>query len=168
MNSNLFFDFSIDERQKTITVIREFAAAQDMVWQAWTNPEVLDKWWAPKPYVTRTKSFDFGVGGTWLYAMIGPDGNAHWCKADYEKIDLNERFIRTDAFCDEEGNPDVSFPRSTWTVVFEETDTDRTKVTVTIAYKEVDDLRKIIELGFREGFTMALGNLDDVLEQRGV
>ncbi|WP_431215080.1 SRPBCC family protein [Puia sp. P3] len=72
MNPRLQFDFTVNKEKNTIDVQREFAADLDLVWDAWTKPELLDLWWAPKPYQTRTKSMDFREGGFWLYAMISP------------------------------------------------------------------------------------------------
>ena len=85
MNSNLQFDFTVNKENNTVNVIREFAADLELVWEAWTNPEILDLWWAPKPYRTETKSMDFREGGMWLYAMISPENVKHWCKNDYQK-----------------------------------------------------------------------------------
>ncbi|MFN5417545.1 MAG: SRPBCC domain-containing protein, partial [Flavobacteriia bacterium] len=64
---NLAFDFTINKENNTVMVKREFAANLELVWEAWTNPEILDLWWAPKPYKTETKSMDFREGGRWLY-----------------------------------------------------------------------------------------------------
>lgn len=163
MNTNLLFDFSIDRQNKTIAVKREFAAGLDLVWDAWTNPEILDLWWAPKPYQTKTKSMDFREGGHWLYAMISPEGEKHWCRADYKKITKLQSYSGLDAFCDEEGNVNQDFPRAFWTNTFTGND-EVTTVDILITYDELEDLEKIIQLGFKEGFTMALGNLDQYIE----
>lgn len=165
MPKNLMFDFLVSQEGKTIHVKREFAATLDLVWEAWTKPELLDLWWAPKPYQTKTKSMDFKEGGFWLYAMVGPDGDTHWCRADYKKIEALKHFSGLDAFCDENGNVNKDFPRSLWTNVFNE-NAENTIVNITIAYDNVEDLKKIMELGFKEGFTMALGNLDQYFEAR--
>jgi PhnB protein len=84
MNQTLLFDFSVDKKNKTVHVTREFAAQLNLVWDAWTKPELLDQWWAPKPYQTKTKSQTFKEGGYWLYALMGPEGDVHWCRADYK------------------------------------------------------------------------------------
>jgi len=163
MNQILLFDFSVDRKNKTIHVKREFAAQLGLVWDAWTKPELLDLWWAPKPYQTKTKSLDFKEGGYWLYAMVGPEGDVHWCRADYKEIHPLESFSALDAFCDEKGNINQDFPRSFWTNSFNENE-DSTTVDITIKYDELADLEKIIEMGFKEGFTMALENLDQYIE----
>ncbi|HEY1055278.1 MAG TPA: SRPBCC domain-containing protein, partial [Emticicia sp.] len=59
MTSALLFDFIVDKENRTITIKREFDADLAMVWEAWTNPEILDKWYAPKPYRAETQTMDF-------------------------------------------------------------------------------------------------------------
>lgn len=163
MNSNLLFDFTVNKETNTIHVKREFAANLHFVWDAWTKPELLDLWWAPKPYRTVTKSMDFREGGYWHYRMIGPENDCHWCRADYEHIDKHVVFSGLDAFCDEAGTVNTDFPRSHWTNRFSENE-DVTTVNIVIAYQSLADLEKIVELGFKEGFTMALQNLDQYIE----
>ncbi|MCB9261042.1 MAG: SRPBCC domain-containing protein [Flavobacteriales bacterium] len=163
MNSNLQFDFIINKQNNTVHVKREFAADLPLVWEAWTNPDILDQWWAPKPYRTQTKSMNFSEGGTWLYAMISPENEMHWCKNDYEKIEHQKSFSGLDAFCDEKGNTNTDMPRTLWTNTFTQ-EKNTTIVNIVAQYDSLADLEKIIELGFKEGFTMALGNLDQYLE----
>lgn len=163
MKKNLLFDFTVDKKNNTVNVKREFAADLNLVWSAWTDPKILDLWWAPKPYQTKTKSMDFRVGGSWLYAMVSPQGETHWCRADYKKIDTLKSFSGLDAFCDEKGTVNTDFPRTLWTTAFIE-NKDTTTVNITAKYDSLADLEKIIQLGFKEGFTMALANLDQYLE----
>ncbi|MBH2003826.1 MAG: SRPBCC domain-containing protein [Sphingobacteriia bacterium] len=162
MNSNLLFDFSVNKENKTIHVKREFAANLDLVWKAWTTAELLDQWWAPKPYRNQTKSLDFREGGHWLYAMISPKEEIFWCKQDYKEIDLLASFSGLDAFCDESGNINPDFPRSLWENHFSE-EADSTTVNITISYDSLADLEKTVEMGFKEGFTMGMQNLDELL-----
>ena len=165
MNSNLLFDFTVNKEDKTITVNREFAAELELVWLAWTKPELLDQWWAPKPYQTKTKSMDFREGGTWLYAMFSPEGEAHWCRADYKQIAPLKSFAGLDAFCDENGTINPEFPRSLWTNSFTQNN-QKTTVNIVICYEQLEDLEKIIQLGFKEGFTAAMNNLDQYIESQ--
>lgn len=162
MNSNLTFDFTVNQENKTLHISREFNAELALVWDAWTKPEILDLWWAPKPYITQTKSMDFRVNGSWLYRMTSPQGDSHWCKADYLSIEPQQFYSYFDNFCDEQGQVTIKFPNSHWTNVFIEQDS-RTSVNITIQYQSWDDLQKVIEMGFKEGFSMAIDNLDQYL-----
>lgn len=163
MNNNLKFDFIVNKENNTVNVKREFAAGLELVWEAWTNPEILDQWWAPKPYRTETKSMDFREGGMWLYVMISPEDEKHWCKNDYQKIDFQKSFSGLDAFCDEKGTVNTQMPRTLWTNTFIETG-ETTTVDIVARYESLADLEKIISLGFKEGFTMALENLDQYIQ----
>ena len=156
-------NFTVDKENKKIKVKREFASSITKVWSAWTESHLLDQWWAPKPWQTETKTMDFKEGGHWLYAMVGPDGAKHWCRADYKSINPLKSFSGLDAFCDENGNVNETFPRSLWLNEFIDS-SNSTIVNIEITYNELSDLEKIIELGFKEGFTMALKNLDELLK----
>ncbi|MDN3549496.1 SRPBCC family protein [Mucilaginibacter aquaedulcis] len=152
-----------DVANKKINVTRAFAAPVEKVWKAWTDSSILDKWWAPRPWRAETKSLDFKAGGLWLYAMIGPNGEKSWCRVDIKTVSPQQSFTSTARFCDEEGNPDASFPSMHWITQFSAT-VAGTNVDVEISFDNEVDLHKIVEMGFEQGFTMALGNLDEVLE----
>jgi uncharacterized protein YndB with AHSA1/START domain len=161
MKNNLLMDFSVDRKNSTVKVKKEFAAPVSNVWAAWTEKELLDQWWAPKPWRARTKSMDFKVGGQRLYAMVGPQGEEHWALADYTSITPAKNFKFLDAFCDSEGNISKDLPRSHWNVDFSGSG-DSTVVHVEIKHEKLSDLEKIIEMGFKEGFTIALEGLDEI------
>ena len=152
-----------DTANKKLVVVREFDAPVETVWQAWTESDILDKWWAPKPWKAETKKMDFREGGTWLYCMVGPEGPGPWCRADFNTINKHKSFTAVDTFCDEEGNITPDFPAMYWKNVFSKTDTG-TRVVVEISFNKEADIQKILEMGFEEGFTSALGNLDELLE----
>lgn len=163
MNSHLLFDFSVNKENKTIHIIREFDASLEVVWQAWTTPELLDQWWAPEPYHIETKLLDLREGGMWLYAMVSPRDEKMWCKADYKTIETNKLLSWLDAFCDENGNENTIKPRSLWTNNFTEKN-GITTVNIVLQHDKLEDIEKMIEMGFKEGLTMALENLDQYLE----
>lgn len=165
MRSSLLVDFSVNRENNSIDVKREFAANLELVWDAWTTHELLDRWWAPKPWQTKTKSMDFKEGGFWLYTMVSPTGEKHWCRTDYQKIESQKWFSHLDAFSDENGNINNELPRSQWTNIFKE-NADVTTVSVIIKYGKLEDLEKILEMGFKEGFTMALESLNQYLESK--
>jgi uncharacterized protein YndB with AHSA1/START domain len=165
MKNNLMMDFSVDRENSTVNVKREFAAPLSDVWAAWTESELLDKWWAPRPWKARTKSMDFKVGGRRLYAMIGPEGEEHWALSDYTSITPKSNFKYLDAFCDSEGKLNEEFPRSDWNVDFSHSG-EKTLVHVAIKHEKLSDLEMIIEMGFKEGFTSAMEGLDEVFGTR--
>ena len=165
MKANLLMNFDVDKESNKVLVTREFAAPLNRVWAAWTQKELLDQWWAPKPWKAETKILEFREGGHWLYAMVGPEGDQQWCRADYKSISTLHSYKATDAFCDENGTIDNTMPGSDWKNTFTEQG-DKTVVHIEITHKSLEDLEKIIEMGFKEGFTMGLENLDELLESR--
>lgn len=151
-----------DLANKRIIVVREFDGTLEEVWKAWTESEWLDKWWAPRPWKAITKEMNFTEGGHWLYYMAGPNDEKQFCRVDYKTIQPEKSFTAVDAFCDENGNDISGFPNMHWKNTFTKTETG-TEVTVEITFKTEEDLNKIIEMGFKEGFTMAHSNLDELL-----
>ncbi|SIT83675.1 SRPBCC family protein [Pontibacter indicus] len=162
MKKELEFEFSVNKENKTITVKREFAAELPLVWDAYTKSEILDQWWAPKPWKARTKTMDFREGGHWHYAMVGPEGEEHWALANYKTIDPKKRFTAFDGFADAEGvvNPDM--PQSKWEVSFTPKD-EVTLVENLITFDDLSQLETTIQMGFKEGLTMAMEGLDALL-----
>lgn len=152
--------FTKDKENKRLTVVRSFDASLEQVWKAWTTSEILDKWWAPKPYRAETKRMDFTEGGRWLYAMIGPEGDTSWCRVDYGIIEPNKNVSSAVMFCDEEGNENLDFPRMYWNQKFSQTG-DSATVTVEISFDSPEDMDMFLKLGFQEGFTAGLTNLDE-------
>ncbi|MBA3705189.1 MAG: SRPBCC domain-containing protein [Bacteroidetes bacterium] len=159
MEKNSQIQIVKDLLNKKITITRMFDATPEQVWRAWTEKDLLDQWWAPKPWRAETKTMDFKEGGYWLYAMVGPDNTKHWARADYKKIDTNKSFQAVDSFCDESGNKNTNVPSMNWMNEFHATERG-TKVIVEITFKSESDLEKIMEMGFEAGFTSALGNLE--------
>ena len=154
-------DFVVDKQNNKVRVIREFAAPLSKVWAAWTQSELLDQWWAPKPWKAVTKKMEFKEGGHWLYTMVGPEGEEHWCRADFKSVSPMKSFEGIDAFCDPQGKINSDFPVVHWYLNFSE-EKNKTIVNIEIVFDSLADLDKYIEMGFKEGFTMALGNLDEL------
>lgn len=158
-------EFTKDLKNKKLFIAKEFSASPEEVWKAWTDSEMLDRWWAPKPWKAKTKSMVFKEGGAWLYSMIGPEGEEHYARADYEKINPYKSFTVTDAFCDENGNINNELPVMHWKCTFEKS-TKGTVVNVEITFQNENDLNKIIEMGFKEGFEAGLGNLEEIFNKQ--
>lgn len=160
MSINLAMDFSVNKENNTITVKKAFEADLPLVWQAYTDSEILDKWWAPKPWKSRTKSMDFREGGQWLYAMVGPNGEEHWSIANYLEIEDQKRFVAEDGFTDSDGNLNNDLPQSKWDTDFKSIE-GGTLVTFNITYPDLAALEATLEMGFQEGLTSAAEGLDD-------
>lgn len=160
MNNDLQSEFIVDKDKKTVFINREFNAELPLVWDAFTKPELLDQWVAPKPWTSKTKYMDFKVGGKRFYAMVSPEGQEHWSIQEYTSITPKTNFKMHSAFADE--NENAQLPGSEWDYNFSEQD-GKTKLHLMIYNESRERLEKMIEMGFKEGFTMSIENLEQLL-----
>jgi uncharacterized protein YndB with AHSA1/START domain len=156
-------DFVVDKAAKTVYITREFDADLSLVWDAFTKPEILDQWVAPKPFVSKTKSMDFKVGGRRFYAMVSPEGQERWIIQKYMSISPKTNFKMFNVFADKDENPELS--GSEWDYTFNEQN-GKTIVRITIYNESLSRMEKMIEMGFKEGFTSSLTNLENLLASR--
>jgi uncharacterized protein YndB with AHSA1/START domain len=141
-----------------ILITREFDAPKHLVWEAWTNPELVKRWWhANRGEVTHAE-IDLRVGGTWRYVAMTPDGVEVGFHGEYREIVPNERIVSTEAY---EGIPDADANATVNTMTLAEVD-GRTTLTVLVQApsKEVRDA--IIDSGMEAGMQDALDLLEEV------
>ena len=91
-------------RRTTVVIERIFDAPRELVWRALTDPERVKKWWGPEHYDCPAAKIDLRVGGSYRFAMRGPDGQTNWSGGVYREIVPLERIVWTDSFMDEDGN----------------------------------------------------------------
>jgi uncharacterized protein YndB with AHSA1/START domain len=162
MKNTLLFDFVADKKKNTITVKKEFDAGRQLVWDCHTKSELLDKWFAPAPFTTKTKSMDFREGGHWLYAMVDPTGPEHWGRMEYKNIKPIEHYDGLDAFCNENGEVNTNLPRAHWDVTFEEHGAQSLVKTI-VTYNSLTELEIVLNMGMKDGLMSTLERLDDLL-----
>lgn len=158
--TSLQFDFKVDKSTNTVLVDREFDAELALVWDAFTKPEILDQWWAPKPFASKTKVMEFKVGGRRFYAMVSPEGQENWQLQQYTSITPKTNFKYLSVFADKDENPFL--PGSNWDLSFSEHN-GITRVSISIYNESQERMQKMIEMGFKEGFTMTLNELENLL-----
>jgi len=160
MTNNLLFDLTVDKATKTVFITREFDAELSLVWDAFTKPEMLDQWVAPKPWTSRTKYMNFEVGGRRFYAMVSPEGQERWAIQKYTSITPKTNFKLFNAFADKDENPEL--PGSDWDYTFSEKG-EITTVSISIYNESLVRLERMIEMGFKEGYAASMQNLDSLL-----
>jgi uncharacterized protein YndB with AHSA1/START domain len=156
-----------DFKEKSVLVSREFNAPLEKVWRTYTESELLEQWWAPQPWKAETKTMDFSVGGYWLYAMVSPENEKHWGRMDYTAITPHKSFAIKDGFCDEDGNINSSLPVSNGTIVFTTTD-NNTLVEFKMFYSTEKEIETIIEMGFEQGITACLEQLEKLFQENKI
>tara|TARA_Y100001972_G_scaffold127417_2_gene184157 strand:- start:10164 stop:10664 length:501 start_codon:yes stop_codon:yes gene_type:complete len=160
--NTLQFEFLVDKKMNTITVKREFAANRQLIWDCYTKSELLNQWFAPEPFTTKTKSMDFSEGGHWHYAMVDPEGKEYWGWTEYTKIKAIDYYKTLDAFSDSEGNLSRDLPQAEWHVEFSDKG-ENTLVVTTVQYDSFEALDQVINMGMKDGMTSTLERLDKLL-----
>jgi len=166
MSGNLLFNFRVDKLTSTVLVEKEFNAELSLVWDAFTKQEMLDQWWAPKPLISKTKYMDFSVGGRRFYAMASPDGvEIGWQIFSYTSITPKSNFKCLSFFTDKDETPHL--PGANWDLTFSEQNGPNgfrgTKVSISIYFESWEEVEKMIQMGFKEGFTVTLNELTNLL-----
>ena len=90
--------------QRELVITRIFDAPRELVWKAWTDPEMATKWWGPKGFTCPHCEIDLRVGGKFLNCMHSSEGQDIWSTGTYREIVPLERIVCTDSFADEKGN----------------------------------------------------------------
>jgi uncharacterized protein YndB with AHSA1/START domain len=142
-----------------ILITREFDAPRHLVFQAYTTPELVKRWWGANRAEVTVAEIDLRVGGKWRFVGVANDGGMEFAfHGEYREIVPNERLVSTEAF---EGVPDPDGNATLNTATFTEVD-GRTTLTIVVEApsKEVRDA--IIESGMEDGLQDALDLLERV------
>jgi len=156
-----------DFNERSIVVSREFKAPLATVWRAYTESELLDQWWGPKPWRAETKTMNFAPGGHWLYAMVGPEGERHWARMNYLAIEFQKRIDIEDVFCDENGTVNTSLPTSKGANTFTVTE-NGTRVSFKMVYRTANDLQAIVDMGFEQGISICFDQLEQLFREHKI
>ena len=160
MNSPIIF--SKDEDQLSLYIMKIYPADVSEIWNNYTHPDLIDQWWAPKPWKCETKNMDFREGGKWNYAMVSPENEKQFAGMVYQEIKNHRSIAVSDFFTDENGNVNTDLPTLNWLIGFTGIE-QGTKLTFNIYFNSLEDLNKILEMGFRTGFEMQLNQLEEII-----
>jgi predicted 3-demethylubiquinone-9 3-methyltransferase (glyoxalase superfamily)/uncharacterized protein YndB with AHSA1/START domain len=157
---------SPDAADRTIVIVREFDAPRELVWEAWTKPEHVAKWWGPRGFTTTVTELDLRPGGRSRYVMRGPDGAEYPVKGVFREVVPPERIVTTDEFEEGYDYDNLDLPKGViLTVLFEDLG-GRTRLTLRIAHPTVEDRRKHEAMGVIAGWESTFGCLADYLAAR--
>jgi uncharacterized protein YndB with AHSA1/START domain len=140
-----------------IKITREFAAARELVWRAWTEPDLVKRWWGGRRGTVDSAEIDLRVGGTWRYVMTANGGFEVGFHGEYREIVPNERIVSTEVF---EGMPDASALN---TLTLTEQD-GRTTLTILVEHASQEHRDLHINSGMEGGMQEGM----DLLEQVAV
>jgi len=156
-----------DPEALTLTIVAEFDAPADRVWQLWEDPRQLERWWGPPTWPAAFPRHDFTPGGSSSYYMTGPDGTQAWGWWRIVDLDKPRRIEFQDGFADDTGEPTGDLGATRGVVTFEETE-GRTRMTAVTTFESADQLQQMLQMGMEEGMREAMGQIDGILAETRV
>lgn len=151
-----------DPATLTMTVVADFPASVQRLWEAYVDPRQLERFWGPPTYPARFTRHDVAPGGRSTYAMTGPDGQVSRGYWEWLSVEPYRSFEVLDGFALEDGSPNTEMPSMRMVFGFEATQTG-SRVTTTTSFDSADELASLVEMGMEEGMTQAMGQMDQVL-----
>ncbi|UFS57553.1 SRPBCC family protein [Subtercola endophyticus] len=146
----------------TITIVADFAAPLRRLWDAYTDPRQIERFWGPPTYPATFMRHDAASGGRSVYKMTGPSGDEHYGCWRWESVIPTESFEVIDSFADASGVPNTDLPATRMTFTFEATDSG-SRVTSIASFGSLEQLEQLVEMGMLEGTKEAMSQIDTVL-----
>ena len=146
----------------TLTVVADFDAPIERVWQLWADPRQLERWWGPPTYPSTVEQHDLTPGGEVTYAMTGPEGEKHRGRWRIKSVNPPKSLEFTDGFADQDGTPIADMPISTVHMRLTEHD-GGTRMELRSTFESREDLEKWLSTGTLEGQQEAVGQMDALL-----
>jgi uncharacterized protein YndB with AHSA1/START domain len=151
-----------DTEALTMTVVADFTASVERLWDAYVDPRQIERFWGPPTWPATFTRHDAAAGGRSAYTMTGPDGQSHGGYWEWLSVDPVKGFEVRDGFATPDGEPDGSMPSMRMTYAFEGT-AQGSRVTTTTYFDSVDELEQLLQMGMEQGMREAMGQMDEVL-----
>lgn len=148
----------------SLTVVTELHATPERVWQLWSDPRQLERWWGPPTWPATFTELDLRPGGRAAYAMTGPDGEKAPGWWEFITVDAPASLSFIDGFANEDGSPDPQMPDSRTSITIEPI-ADGSRMTMVSRFADAAQMRQLVEMGMVEGMTAALGQIDGILAE---
>lgn len=155
-------DITTNPDERSIVVTCDFAAPVGRIWDFWTKPRELERWFGPPGYPLTVTDHDLRPGGTVKYYMTSPEGDKLGGYWDVRAVEPTSRLAYVDGFADADGNAAEGMPLGDTVVEFTEHN-GGTRVSSRTVYGSADDLQKVVDMGMEEGLREAVGQLDEAL-----
>ncbi len=152
-----------DPKTLTLTAIGEYPVPVERLWEVWTDPRQLERFWGPPEWPATFTSHDLKVGGEAHYFMTGPKGEKSQGYWHFEVIEEHERIVVADGFSNEDGTPNDQMPSMRMEFTFESTESGSRLVSVT-TFPSLETMEQLVAMGMLEGSRSAMGQIDAVLE----
>jgi uncharacterized protein YndB with AHSA1/START domain len=150
-----------DEDALTLTLVAEFEAPPEQVWQVWEDPRKLERWWGPPSFPATFTRHEFVPGGEARYHMTGPSGEQPKGWWRFGEIEKPRRLEFSDGFADDDGEPLPDEP-AVGTVTLEATGTG-TRMTIRTRFVDHAQMEQMVAMGMVEGMQEAIAQIDGLL-----
>jgi uncharacterized protein YndB with AHSA1/START domain len=146
----------------TLTLVADFGAPMERVWQLWADPRQLERWWGPPSHPATVEEHDLTPGGAVTYFMTGPEGEKSrgWWRVT--SADPPKSLEFTDGFADHDGTPTAGMPTTTVQVQLTEHD-GGTRMVVRSVFDSREQMERLVRLGAMEVFVQSVGQMDALL-----
>jgi len=141
--------------KRTLVLKKTFNAPIKLVWEAWTQPEHIVQWWAPKGMKIKVIEHDFKIGGKWKYVMPMPDGNEFISDGEYLEIVEFQKIFTTANFKPMTEGVEIR-------VLFEENG-DQTNFTFSVIHPTEEYCKQQEKMGFYNGWGSAFHRLETLV-----
>ncbi len=148
----------------SLTLVAEFDAGVERVWQLWEDPRRLERWWGPPTWPATFGKHEFFPGGRSGYYMTGPDGEKAHGWWEFTAIEAPRHIGFDDGFADSEGNPSGDMGTTHATVTLESMGA-RTRMTLQSTFESEEQLEQMVAMGMEEGLKGAIGQMDGILAE---
>ena len=152
-----------DPDRLTVTLIADFAASVERVWELWADPRKLERWWGPPDYPATFEKHDLVPGGEVTYFMTGPDGGRSHGLWRMTAVDPPTSLEFTDVFADADGTPISDMPVTEVSVQLTERDSG-TRMEARQRFQSREDLEEWLDTGTLEGQQQAIAQMDVLLD----
>ncbi len=146
----------------TLTLIAEFDAPIERVWELWSDPRLLERWWGPPTYPATFEQHDLNPGGEVTYFMSGPEGDRHRGWWRISSVNPPASLAFTDGFADQDGKPVADMPVSTVTMQLVERE-GGTRMELRSAFASREEMERLDGVGMDEGLRLSVGQMDALL-----
>jgi uncharacterized protein YndB with AHSA1/START domain len=157
-----------DPANRTMTLVAEFDAGVDRVWQVWSDPRRLERWWGPPTYPATVEEHDLVPGGSVTYYMTGPEGDRHRGWWRISAVESPRRLAFEDGFADADGAPVADQPVTAVEVSLTDRPGGGTRMEIRSTFPSTEAMEQMLAMGVAEGFTEAVGQIDAILAEPAV
>jgi uncharacterized protein YndB with AHSA1/START domain len=152
-----------DPATRSMTISAEFGASVERVWQLWSDPRQLERWWGPPTYPATFVDHQFSPGGRVAYFMTGPEGDRHHGWWRIIAVDAPHRLDFEDGFAHQDGTPNADLPVTTVRVDLDSDGDTRTRMSIHSSFASVEAMEQLLAMGMDEGMKEAMGQMDALL-----